>query len=150
MEALHEADAIFFAAHSQGTIVSTHLIHRLILDGHLRLGNRSSNTTSNYLHRQRVCCLALCGIHLGPLAYLHKSSLVQPYIQVSRYELCQLIRSLRTVRFSTLSQRRRVSFLSFRSVSQSHSICSNLILDSGYRKSSIKGLRKRAKICAES
>jgi hypothetical protein len=31
---------------------------------------------------QRVCCLALCGIHLGPLRYLSSSSLVAPYIQV--------------------------------------------------------------------
>ena len=84
MQALHEADAVFFAAHSQGTIVSTHLIHRLIVDGHLRLGNnRSPNVSSKLSQRQRVCCLELCGIHLGPLAYLHKSSFVQPYIQVS-------------------------------------------------------------------
>jgi hypothetical protein len=32
---------------------------------------------------QRVCCLALCGIHLGPLRYLNSSSLTKPYIQVS-------------------------------------------------------------------
>lgn len=30
---------------------------------------------------QRVCCLALCGVNLGPFAYLQKSSLVMPYIQ---------------------------------------------------------------------
>jgi len=32
-------------------------------------------------HVQRICCLALCGIHLGPLRYLRTSSLLQPYIQ---------------------------------------------------------------------
>jgi len=31
---------------------------------------------------QRVCCLALCGIHLGPLRYLSSSTLVGPYLQV--------------------------------------------------------------------
>jgi hypothetical protein len=31
---------------------------------------------------QKVCCLALCGIHLGPLRYLSSSSLLQPYLQV--------------------------------------------------------------------
>ena len=30
---------------------------------------------------QRVCCMRLCGIHLGPLRYL--STLAQIYIQVS-------------------------------------------------------------------
>jgi hypothetical protein len=30
---------------------------------------------------QRVCCLALCGIHLGPLRYLRTSALLQPYLQ---------------------------------------------------------------------
>jgi len=28
----------------------------------------------------RVCCLALCGIHLGPLMYLQQSTLLQPYL----------------------------------------------------------------------
>ena len=32
-------------------------------------------------NRQPVCCLALCGIHLGPLVYLSTSSVVQPHIQ---------------------------------------------------------------------
>ena len=30
---------------------------------------------------QQVCCLALCGTHLGPLVYLNTISVVQPYIQ---------------------------------------------------------------------
>jgi hypothetical protein len=33
---LRRADAIFFAAHSQGCIVTTHLISRLIAQGHIR------------------------------------------------------------------------------------------------------------------
>jgi len=43
------------------------------------LGSAAQVPTSK---QQRVCCLALCGIHLGPFAYLQKSSLVMPYIQV--------------------------------------------------------------------
>lgn len=100
MDALHTADVIFVAAHSQGSIVSTHLISRLIAEGHIRtkktldgmtnLANASTipGAVSGPIADpaspgpQRICCLSLCGIHLGPLAYLHKSSLVQPYIQV--------------------------------------------------------------------
>lgn len=96
MEALHAADVIFVATHSQGSIVSTHLISQLIADGHIRT-TRSVDATTTIaasvssggavvgpgLGKQRVCCLALCGVHLGPLVYLQKSSLVMPYIQVS-------------------------------------------------------------------
>ncbi|TDL19794.1 hypothetical protein BD410DRAFT_726688 [Rickenella mellea] len=96
MNALHSADVIFVATHSQGCIVSTHLISRLISEGHIRTAANSDFTASvqaaaslaaggappmNPVGKQRICLLALCGIHLGPLAYLHKSSLVQPYIQ---------------------------------------------------------------------
>lgn len=65
---------------------------RLIADGHIRIAARdlaaaavaiASGSASMSMMRppQRVCCLALCGIHLGPLRYLSTSSLVQPYIQ---------------------------------------------------------------------
>jgi hypothetical protein len=33
---LRRADAVFFAAHSQGCIVTTHLLSRLIAQGHLK------------------------------------------------------------------------------------------------------------------
>jgi hypothetical protein len=75
--------------------VSTHLLDRLIRDKHIKTsksldllasasatfapGGMSPTTPS----AQRVCCLALCGIHLGPLRYLSSSSLLQPYLQVS-------------------------------------------------------------------
>ncbi|KAH8108390.1 hypothetical protein DFH11DRAFT_1517039 [Phellopilus nigrolimitatus] len=99
MEALRDADVIFVATHSQGCIVSTHLINRLIADGHIRTTQGSADALSTVAaniasgsggaigafpadkHRQYVCCLALCGIHLGPLAYLHKNSFLMPYIQ---------------------------------------------------------------------
>lgn len=73
MDDLHAADAILVATHSQGSIVSTHLLDRLIREKHIKTSRPSA---------QRVCCLALCGIHLGPLRYLSSSSLLQPYIQV--------------------------------------------------------------------
>ncbi|KAG6838430.1 hypothetical protein H0H87_003081, partial [Tephrocybe sp. NHM501043] len=125
MDDLHAADAILVATHSQGSIVSTHLLDRLIQDGHIRtkrsLGaspaaaapTTSTTVTQTVLSAaesvfstaeafplplplpsaphvqtpvntrkpQRVCCLALCGIHLGPLRYLSSSSLFQPYFQ---------------------------------------------------------------------
>jgi hypothetical protein len=94
MNDLHAADAILVATHSQGSIVSTHLLERLIREKHIKtsrtsdlLATASAALTSGGMSSaarstQRVCCLALCGIHLGPLRYLSSSSLLQPYIQV--------------------------------------------------------------------
>ncbi|KAF9494681.1 hypothetical protein BDN71DRAFT_1392831 [Pleurotus eryngii] len=90
---IHAADAIFVATHSQGSIVSTHLLDRLLKGGHIITVN--STTAAGvavdgvslaeggipFRKPQKVCCLALCGIHLGPLRYLSTSSLLQPYIQ---------------------------------------------------------------------
>ncbi|KAF7310763.1 hypothetical protein HMN09_00619300 [Mycena chlorophos] len=89
MADLHAADVIFVATHSQGSIVSTHILDRLITDGHIRTGGYESTKSQSSpsanqpppAPRQRVCCLALCGIHLGPLRYLNSSSLLLPYIQ---------------------------------------------------------------------
>ncbi|KAL4077817.1 hypothetical protein J3A83DRAFT_4087667, partial [Scleroderma citrinum] len=90
MNDLREADAIFVATHSQGSVVSTHILDRLIADRHLRT---TLNTDTTVLATgvasgsvqatrppQRICCMALCGIHLGPLRYLNTSSLLSPYI----------------------------------------------------------------------
>jgi hypothetical protein len=101
MSDLHEADAIIVSAHSQGSIVSTHLLDRLIQDNHITTARNNDPTTSfgtgaetfpsaigkpETISRrktkiQRICCVALCGVHLGPLRYLGSSTLVQPYIQ---------------------------------------------------------------------
>ena len=99
MEDLHVADVIFVAAHSQGCIVSTHLLDRLIRDGHIITprnidilagaaaaivpGGAVPPVPASSTRTQKICCLSLCGIHLGPLRYLKTSSLLQPYIQVS-------------------------------------------------------------------
>ena len=93
---LHSADVIFVAAHSQGTVVSVHLIDKLIKDGHIMTDRNvetiaqavsqvapAGTTLPSTTHTQKICCLALCGVHLGPLRYLRTSSLLQPYIQVS-------------------------------------------------------------------
>ncbi|KIJ12464.1 hypothetical protein PAXINDRAFT_41683, partial [Paxillus involutus ATCC 200175] len=91
MEDLHDADAIFVATHSQGSVVSTHLLDRLIADRHIRTAlnadasvpasGTASGSVSALRPPQRICYMALCGIHLGPLRYLSTSSLVLPYIQ---------------------------------------------------------------------
>lgn len=107
MDDLHAADVIFVATHSQGSVVSTHLLDRLIREGHIRTHKQphavpmsQGAQTESFAGPgitipppqgskpgegrgvQRVCCLALCGIHLGPLRYLSSSSLLLPYIQV--------------------------------------------------------------------
>ncbi|KAF9446917.1 hypothetical protein P691DRAFT_803264 [Macrolepiota fuliginosa MF-IS2] len=94
MDDMHAADAIFIATHSQGSVVSTHLLNRLINDRHIHTSKDSQvlspevffpGTTSMSIalapKPQRVCCLALCGIHLGPLRYLSSSTFFQPYLQ---------------------------------------------------------------------
>ncbi len=97
MADLKEADGIIIATHSQGSIVSTHLLDRLIRDKHIVTHHSKPNLVisgtdffssvtgvddSQGRKVQRVCCLALCGIHLGPLRYLSSNTLVGPYLQV--------------------------------------------------------------------
>ncbi|KIP02596.1 hypothetical protein PHLGIDRAFT_286211 [Phlebiopsis gigantea 11061_1 CR5-6] len=95
MSDLHAADVIFVATHSQGSIVSTHLLDQLIREGHILTAQNLAvlaraaaaiapagvSPSHARARTQKVCCLALCGIHLGPLRYLRTSSLLQPYIQ---------------------------------------------------------------------
>ena len=130
MNDLHEADAILVATHSQGSIVSTHLLDRLIHDKHIKTSRASDLLASASAAlapggmsplappAQRVCCLALCGIHLGPLRYLSSSSLVLPYIQVSNsfFDVSVAHRVTFHISISTLSPRQRRSSLNFRLV----------------------------------
>ncbi|KAK8849822.1 hypothetical protein IAR55_005158 [Kwoniella newhampshirensis] len=69
---LRRADAIFFAAHSQGCVVTTHLISRMIAQGHIR---------TDLNGEAKVCMLAMCGVHLGPLYSISTSTVIQPYLQ---------------------------------------------------------------------
>ncbi|PWZ00261.1 hypothetical protein BCV70DRAFT_200417 [Testicularia cyperi] len=64
---LREADALFLSAHSQGAVVATQLLARLIEQRHVAA------------ERTRICLLAMCGIHHGPFAHL-KSSLTTSYL----------------------------------------------------------------------
>jgi hypothetical protein len=94
MDDLRAAEVVFVATHSQGCIVSTHLLDRLIRDGHIRtvrnagaLEVAASVSAASVgvppARPQKICCLALCGIHLGPLRYLNSSTVLQPYFQVT-------------------------------------------------------------------
>ncbi|GAA6014204.1 hypothetical protein JCM10207_006131 [Rhodosporidiobolus poonsookiae] len=65
VQAITMADAVFLATHSQGTVVSTQLIARM-LDQGLIVG------TQTHL-------LAMCGIAQGPFIYLHQSLALAPY-----------------------------------------------------------------------
>ncbi|GMK56231.1 hypothetical protein CspeluHIS016_0300710 [Cutaneotrichosporon spelunceum] len=106
---LRRADAVLFAAHSQGCIVTTHLISRMIAQGHLRttknreaaarcewafgpigiMPNEESKKGQQQAARmsgreggwQKVAVLAMCGVHLGPFYSISTSSVLQPYFQ---------------------------------------------------------------------
>ena len=88
---MHDADAILIATHSQGSVVPTQLLDRLILDNHIRApggspppplqtgrsqeamqAGRPVSSFTGYAVWRRV----------GPLKYLKSISLVKPYIQV--------------------------------------------------------------------
>ncbi|OCF34418.1 hypothetical protein I316_03932 [Kwoniella heveanensis BCC8398] len=91
---LRRADAIFFAAHSQGCIVTTHLISRMIAQGHIRTPSNGEAVArcewafgpigvvpDEPRGHQKVALLAMCGVHLGPLYSISTSSVIQPYLQ---------------------------------------------------------------------
>lgn len=64
---LKTADAVFLSAHSQGAIVATQLLARLIEQRHVQA------------EHTRICLLSMCGIHHGPFAHL-RSSITTSYI----------------------------------------------------------------------
>ncbi|KAN0065091.1 hypothetical protein ACQY0O_001587 [Thecaphora frezii] len=64
---LAEADAIMVSAHSQGAVVATQLLARLIEQRQV------------LPERSRICLLAMCGIHHGPFAHL-RSTITSSYI----------------------------------------------------------------------
>ncbi|KZO92434.1 hypothetical protein CALVIDRAFT_601440 [Calocera viscosa TUFC12733] len=91
MTAIHEADIILFATHSQGSVVTCHIMDRLLDEGHIYTGMPQPSAGEAIVKletqgppppkkAQRVVCLALCGIHLGPLLYLNTSVLTQPWL----------------------------------------------------------------------
>ncbi|KAJ1026094.1 hypothetical protein NDA18_003754 [Ustilago nuda] len=64
---LKNCDALFLSAHSQGAIVATQLLARLIEQRHV------------HAEHTRICLLAMAGIHHGPFAHL-RSSITASYI----------------------------------------------------------------------
>ena len=67
IETVETADVLFIAAHSQGVIVSTHLLARLIEQRHVNPA------------KTRVCLLGMCGIHNGPFSHL-QSTITSSYL----------------------------------------------------------------------
>ncbi|GAA6005628.1 hypothetical protein JCM11491_003706 [Sporobolomyces phaffii] len=65
VQAIKKADVVFLATHSQGTVVSTQLLARM-LDQRLIVG------TQTHL-------LCMCGIAQGPFVYLYQSVALAPY-----------------------------------------------------------------------
>ncbi|KAI9015546.1 hypothetical protein DFJ74DRAFT_609352 [Hyaloraphidium curvatum] len=74
-EALGRADMVFFAAHSQGSVVSAHLLSRLVANGVLDP------------ERTRTCLLAMAGISHGPFPFLKQNILIQYIEQQAAREL---------------------------------------------------------------
>jgi hypothetical protein len=74
-EAIWRADMVFFAAHSQGSVVSAHLLSKLISDGILDP------------ERTRTCLLAMAGVSHGPFPFLKNNVLVQYFEQQAAREL---------------------------------------------------------------
>ncbi|GAA5951517.1 hypothetical protein JCM10213_002750 [Rhodosporidiobolus nylandii] len=64
-DAILKADAVFVATHSQGTVVSTQLLARMLDQG--------------MLHGAATHLLAMCGICQGPFIYLYNSLALAPY-----------------------------------------------------------------------
>ncbi|GAA5975990.1 hypothetical protein JCM10908_005349 [Rhodotorula pacifica] len=65
LQAIRMADAVFFATHSQGAVVTTQLIARMLDQGLIR--------------GQQAHLLAMCGIAQGPFVYLYQSMALAPY-----------------------------------------------------------------------
>lgn len=68
VQGLRSADVVFLATHSQGTIVSTHLLARILEEGLVSGG--------------RISLLAMCGLVQGPFVYLSQSYTLAPYFTI--------------------------------------------------------------------
>lgn len=65
VESLKRADAVFLATHSQGSVVSTQLLARML--------------DQDLITPHKTHMLAMCGIAQGPFAYLNQSYALSPY-----------------------------------------------------------------------
>ncbi|KAG0283396.1 hypothetical protein BGZ96_012237 [Linnemannia gamsii] len=84
--ALHEADLVLVATHSQGTPTSTLLVARLIEEGMLRCASEDPNM-------QRVGILAMAGISHGPFPFLKGNLIVRWFEAEAAQELFEFMDS---------------------------------------------------------
>ncbi|KAF9279128.1 hypothetical protein BGZ68_008122 [Mortierella alpina] len=84
--ALHEADLVLVATHSQGTPTSTFLVARLIEEGILRVQEDDP-------HMQRVGILAMAGISHGPFPFLKGNLIVRWFEAEAAQELFEFMDS---------------------------------------------------------
>ncbi|KAG0365438.1 hypothetical protein BGZ54_006530 [Gamsiella multidivaricata] len=84
--ALHEADLVLVATHSQGTPTSTILTARLIQEGILRVGETDPKM-------QRVGILAMAGISHGPFPFLKGNLIVRWFEAEAAQELFEFMDS---------------------------------------------------------
>ncbi|KAG0371785.1 hypothetical protein BGX24_001175 [Mortierella sp. AD032] len=84
--ALHDADLVLVATHSQGTPTSTLLVARLIEEGILRVVEEDPNM-------QRVGILAMAGISHGPFPFLKGNLIVRWFEAEAAQELFEFMDS---------------------------------------------------------
>lgn len=84
--ALHEADLVLVATHSQGTPTSTLLVSRLIEEGMLRCALEDPNM-------QRIGILAMAGISHGPFPFLKGNLIVRWFEAEAAQELFEFMDS---------------------------------------------------------
>ncbi|KAG0258908.1 hypothetical protein BG011_002994 [Mortierella polycephala] len=84
--ALHEADLVLVATHSQGTPTSTLLVSRLINEGMLRVKEEDPRM-------QRVGILAMAGISHGPFPFLKGNLIVRWFEAEAAQELFEFMDS---------------------------------------------------------
>ena len=84
--ALHEADLVLVATHSQGTPTSTMLVARLIEEGMLRIAAEDPKM-------QRVGILAMAGISHGPFPFLKGNLIVRWFEAEAAQELFEFMDS---------------------------------------------------------
>ena len=85
-QALHDADLVLVATHSQGTPTSTLLISRLINEGMLRVQD-------NDPRMQRIGILAMAGISHGPFPFLKGNLIVRWFEADAAQELFEFMDS---------------------------------------------------------
>jgi hypothetical protein len=87
LDLIHAADFVFFAAHSQGTPVATHLLARLVQDGHVETA--------------KLALLGMAGVCLGPMSGLDKKLVLKAYSSIESEMLSELFEFQRVDSFQS-------------------------------------------------